>query len=368
MTKSADAFRTISEVADWLGVQPHVLRFWESKFTQVKPVKRAGGRRYYRPADMLLLGGIRKLLHDDGLTIKGVQKIMREEGMNYVADLSPSLEEELGPVAFEAPEPEAPKADPNQPDMFAPQDETPKPTPAPALTPEAPMVENVEPASASITELPSFLSQPLAPAAPEAPTSDVSDNMPAMEAEAEDETPAPQSPPLEELHAAEEPPIEAAPDPVDSAPAEASDALPAPDGLPDDAQDFVGETGPAPLPSFLKREPAQDATPSEASEPDLPAAPETESALPPVSEEQPAAVAPAEVAPEPAPEPAPVPRIVTAPDPDESALPTAPAALSAAIRTRHLTDAQRSAVLPLVARLAAHRDQLASSASQLGQA
>ncbi|WP_261385649.1 MerR family transcriptional regulator [Tateyamaria omphalii] len=94
MTKSADAFRTISEVAEWLGVQTHVLRFWESKFTQVKPVKRAGGRRYYRPADMLLLGGIRKLLHEDGLTIKGVQKILREEGMAHVADMSPPLDAE----------------------------------------------------------------------------------------------------------------------------------------------------------------------------------------------------------------------------------------------------------------------------------
>lgn len=95
MSKSADAFRTISEVADWLGVQTHVLRFWESKFTQVKPVKRAGGRRYYRPADMLLLGGIRKLLHDDGLTIKGVQKILREEGMAHVSDMSNPLDDDL---------------------------------------------------------------------------------------------------------------------------------------------------------------------------------------------------------------------------------------------------------------------------------
>lgn len=92
MAKSADAFRTISEVADWLGVQTHVLRFWESKFTQVKPVKRAGGRRYYRPVDMLLLGGIRKLLHEDGLTIKGVQKILREKGMAHVSALSPVLD------------------------------------------------------------------------------------------------------------------------------------------------------------------------------------------------------------------------------------------------------------------------------------
>lgn len=93
MPKSADAFRTISEVADWLGIQAHVLRFWESKFTQVRPVKRAGGRRYYRPNDMLLLGGIKQLLHEDGLTIKGVQKILREEGISHVVRLSQPLDE-----------------------------------------------------------------------------------------------------------------------------------------------------------------------------------------------------------------------------------------------------------------------------------
>jgi len=92
MSKSAEAFRTISEVADWLGVQTHVLRFWESKFSQIKPIKRAGGRRYYRPADMLLIGGIRKLLHGDGLTIKGVQKLLREEGIAHVLDMSAPLE------------------------------------------------------------------------------------------------------------------------------------------------------------------------------------------------------------------------------------------------------------------------------------
>jgi DNA-binding transcriptional MerR regulator len=102
MAKSAEAFRTISEVADWLGVQTHVLRFWESKFTQVKPVKRAGGRRYYRPADMQILGGIRKLLYEDGLTIKGAQKILREKGMAHVSALSPAVggaEDDL-PVAM----------------------------------------------------------------------------------------------------------------------------------------------------------------------------------------------------------------------------------------------------------------------------
>ncbi len=84
-SKSAEAFRTISEVAEVLDTPAHVLRFWESRFPQVKPVKRAGGRRYYRPADVALLGGIRKLLHDDGLTIRGVQKMLREQGIRHVA-------------------------------------------------------------------------------------------------------------------------------------------------------------------------------------------------------------------------------------------------------------------------------------------
>lgn len=92
MDKSPDAFRTISEVADWLGVQTHVLRFWESKFSQVKPVKRAGGRRYYRPSDMALLGGIKKLLHDDGVTIKGVQKMLREQGVQHISSFSQPLD------------------------------------------------------------------------------------------------------------------------------------------------------------------------------------------------------------------------------------------------------------------------------------
>jgi DNA-binding transcriptional MerR regulator len=94
-SKSPQAFRTIREVADWLGVEAHVLRFWESKFNQIKPVKRAGGRRYYRPADMRLVGGIKVLLHDQGLTIRGVQKIIREDGLGHVSALSPALAEDL---------------------------------------------------------------------------------------------------------------------------------------------------------------------------------------------------------------------------------------------------------------------------------
>lgn len=92
MSKSPEAFRTIREVADWLGVAAHVLRFWESKFSQIRPVKRAGGRRYYRPSDMELLGGIKVLLHDRGMTVRGVQRLLREEGVAAVSALSPPLD------------------------------------------------------------------------------------------------------------------------------------------------------------------------------------------------------------------------------------------------------------------------------------
>ncbi|KMK67388.1 MerR family transcriptional regulator [Puniceibacterium sp. IMCC21224] len=111
MSKSPDAFRTISEVAEWLDTPAHVLRFWESKFTQVKPVKRAGGRRYYRPADMDLLSGIKRLLHDDGMTIKGVQKILREQGVRYVATLAEYPDGEDAPDHIE----EAPFAEMAEP-------------------------------------------------------------------------------------------------------------------------------------------------------------------------------------------------------------------------------------------------------------
>ncbi|MFT7108061.1 MAG: DNA-binding transcriptional MerR regulator [Yoonia sp.] len=91
MAKAKDAFRTISEVAEWLDTPTHVLRFWESKFSQIKPVKGAGGRRYYRPTDMDLLGGIKLLLHEDGLTIKGTQKLLREKGVKHVSALGMSM-------------------------------------------------------------------------------------------------------------------------------------------------------------------------------------------------------------------------------------------------------------------------------------
>ena len=84
MGKGPEAFRTISEVAEDLNVPKHVLRFWETKFTHVKPMKRGGGRRYYRPEDVELLRGIRALLHDEGYTIRGLQRVFREHGVNYI--------------------------------------------------------------------------------------------------------------------------------------------------------------------------------------------------------------------------------------------------------------------------------------------
>lgn len=100
MDKSPEAFRTISEVAELLDTPAHVLRFWESRFPQIRPVKRAGGRRYYRPSDVALLAGIRKLLHDDGMTIRGVQKVLREHGVRHVAGLSGQpLPDEIDPEA-----------------------------------------------------------------------------------------------------------------------------------------------------------------------------------------------------------------------------------------------------------------------------
>ena len=95
--KSPEAFRTISEVSDELELPQHVLRFWETRFAQVKPMKRGGGRRLYRPDHVALLRGIKALLYDDGLTIKGVQKMLRENGSKTViargkADAALSLE------------------------------------------------------------------------------------------------------------------------------------------------------------------------------------------------------------------------------------------------------------------------------------
>jgi DNA-binding transcriptional MerR regulator len=103
--KSPEAFRTISEAADELDLPQHVLRFWETRFATIKPLKRGGGRRYYRPEDVLLLKGIRHLLYDQGFTIKGVQKILKDQGARHVAAIgnggvveslpAPTLDQEM---------------------------------------------------------------------------------------------------------------------------------------------------------------------------------------------------------------------------------------------------------------------------------
>lgn len=117
MDKSPDAFRTISEVSEDLDLPQHVLRFWETRFSQIKPLKRGGGRRYYRPDDVELLRGIRHLLYGEGYTIKGVQRILKEEGLRYVQTIWKQ------PLGTAVPEPDADKRTP----AF--------PSPSPAMDP-----------------------------------------------------------------------------------------------------------------------------------------------------------------------------------------------------------------------------------------
>ena len=90
MAKSPEAFRTISEASDELGVPQHVLRFWETKFSFIRPMKRAGGRRFYRPQDLAVLAAVRRLLHVEGYTIKGVQKLHKEQGLKRMMDAAPA--------------------------------------------------------------------------------------------------------------------------------------------------------------------------------------------------------------------------------------------------------------------------------------
>jgi DNA-binding transcriptional MerR regulator len=109
MAKASEAFRTISEVAEDLGVPKHVLRFWEIKFPQIRPMKRGGGRRYYRPEDVELLRGIQVLLHSEGFTIRGVQKILREHGTDQVKASGETGALVVGVAGGDVPEAAAPK-------------------------------------------------------------------------------------------------------------------------------------------------------------------------------------------------------------------------------------------------------------------
>ena len=299
MGKSPDAFRTISEVADWLGVQAHVLRFWESKFSQVKPVKRAGGRRYYRPNDMLLLGGIRRLLHDDGLTIKGVQKILREEGISHVAALSQPLDDLMQSELDDTPE-----------DIVVAH--------VPEPEEEKGVVLNFESAAANAEETAEVAGEPLAEAPEAAPQQQDEDIAAAPEppsVPADD--PAQGEEPAQEAPVAEEPANERAAEEPEFHAAEAE----------------VEDENAAALPAFLRRPMAEPPTTDN----------------PPVE---------AEAAPEP---PAPKPRIIDMPPITPlDQIDAGPGVLTAAMRAKTLTPEQARQIAPLLGRLTALRDSMAA--------
>ena len=118
--KSPEAYRTIGEVSEMLGVAQHVLRFWESRFSQIKPVKRAGNRRYYRPDDIALIRRIRELLHDEGYSIRGVQKLLRSSGVKaVVAGEGAGAAAVSPPPAQAAAAPASPRDDASGPDRAA---------------------------------------------------------------------------------------------------------------------------------------------------------------------------------------------------------------------------------------------------------
>src|SRR6516162_4350522 len=106
MEKAPDAFRTISEVADELDLPQHVLRFWETRFSQIKPMKRGGGRRYYRPDDVDLLRGIRHLLYGEGYTIRGVQRLLKDHGVKFVQTVWQAGAPQPAPAPGDLDEPE----------------------------------------------------------------------------------------------------------------------------------------------------------------------------------------------------------------------------------------------------------------------
>lgn len=336
MNKSPDAFRTISEVADWLDVPAHVLRFWESKFAAVKPIKRAGGRRYYRPADMALLGGIKKLLHDDGLTIKGVQKILQEQGISHVAALSQltidQIDDAISTVASPVP--------PISPDAIVQMVPEIKPTPAPATS------------QVAETQPPPIAPQPVA------------------------QQPAPETLPVQEQPAetATNTATDTVEEPADTPLEKASVELPSESEtrvvVPQEtAQDDV-----AALPSFLHRaapasppvapEPAQDAPPVEETSPK--AEPEIAAKSPAIPESKPASEPESPREPAPAsPEPVFQARVIDAPDPaPEAEQPYSPGPLALLAKIDALSDKQARQITPLAKELYAllNRAGVASTA------
>jgi len=154
--KSPEAFRTISEVADDLDLPQHVLRFWETRFSQIKPLKRGGGRRYYRPEDVNLLKGIRHLLYGEGYTIKGVQRILKEQGVRHVASVWEEVPEDAAETVAEVVPAQPVRSEVAEPGP-APVRVEPAPAaadPAPAVRPagpETPIAAPAQPAPAHPT-------------------------------------------------------------------------------------------------------------------------------------------------------------------------------------------------------------------------
>ena len=343
MPKSPDAFRTISEVAEWLDIQAHVLRFWESKFTQVKPIKRAGGRRYYRPDDMLLLGGIKKLLHDDGLTIKGVQKILREEGMNHVAALSAPLDD-LMPSDLSVDHPDTidmPASLTDAPVAAEPQNVVLPFEPARAASvvkpdPENEGVQKPAPTTADDTE-------------PDVPDEDQAT---APAAVAENVSPEPDETPRDAAAVTPEPqaPVTIDEDDATPVPVAASDEQQA--QTPQDATRQDNASEPDPLPTFLRRpltDPA-DATPTDDTPTDDKPADKTRADDTPD-------------APEVAEAPAAKPRLVDLPPlPAEDQIPASPGLLTKALQGKRFSKETAQDVAPLLARLQALSDSLGQSA------
>ncbi|SMX45260.1 MerR family transcriptional regulator [Maliponia aquimaris] len=271
MPKSRDAFRTISEVAEWLDTPAHVLRFWESKFTQVKPVKRAGGRRYYRPADMELLAGIKKLLHEDGMTIKGVQKVLREQGVRHVSTLSgmsADADGDAGELIEDAPYTEVAVEEATDTLIQFPQQAVAQRS-EPELEPE-PEPEAAEPvmAEAAMQDDPEDVAQ-MAPAEEAAE---------AMDQPPEDDAPAPQ----EDEPEAVEPPM------VEAVPAEAVADSPEDPAVPDAPQVETAPEEDAPLAAADLPEPPPESPEAEP----VTAEPEPEAPAPDIAAETPAETTP----------------------------------------------------------------------------
>lgn len=348
MPKSPDAFRTISEVAEWLDIQAHVLRFWESKFTQVKPIKRAGGRRYYRPDDMLLLGGIKKLLHDDGLTIKGVQKILREDGMNHVASLSAPLDE-LSQVDLSADHedsfdmPARPKEDPLVPE--------PENVVLPFEPVRSPPSDTAATETAAPPDMPAMQAEAKDQPAEETPESDV------PEAGAPHSTAPEETAPEETTSDAAAPTPPEVPEPAAPVTIEQDDATPVNAGTDGTAEDASAKDKPEPdtgedeaqeLPTFLRQPLAErsESTPAASSLPDD------------ASDHQPPE---ADVPQDPVPA-APKPRVIDLPPvPAEDQIAASPGALSAVLSRQRLSSEAATQARQLIVRLQALSDLLGNA-------